>query len=183
MAGADPENTEKAPASSGAFFDAACPARPPVFRIVLRPHRSMSRAGFALLLLVAWGGFLIPLSMLLGTAALWGMLPFALGTLGLLWALVNRNYADAALCEELSLWPELIRVDRFNPRGPSQHWQANPYWVRLHLFPEGGPVENYLTLKGGGREIELGAFLSPEERADIHRDLSRWLGRLGSFSG
>ncbi|MEM8820806.1 MAG: DUF2244 domain-containing protein [Pseudomonadota bacterium] len=32
---------------------------------------------------------------------------------------------------------------------------------------EQGRPENYLTLKGGGREIELGAFLSPEERLSL----------------
>ena len=182
MAGADGRNTRKAPAQTGAFFDVETPAQEPLLHLVLRPHRSLPRAGFALLMLVAWGFFLVPLSMLLGTPALWGLLPFTLGALLLLWYFVNRNYADAQLTEELTLWPELIRVDRFNPRGPSQHWQANPYWVRLRLFPEGGPVENYLTLRGGGREIELGAFLSPEERAEIHRDLDRWLGKLGGLS-
>ena len=183
MAGGNGRNTRKAPAETGAFFDVERPQEAPLLHLELRPHRSLPRAGFALLLVVAWGFFLMPLSMLLGTPALWGLLPFAVGTLLLLWYFVNRNYADAALlCEELTLWPALIRVDRYNPRGPSQHWQANPYWVRLRLRPEGGPVENYLTLKGAGREIELGAFLSPEERLALHGELSRWLGRLGGLS-
>ena len=45
------------------------------------------------------------------------------------------------------------------------------------LRKKGGPVDNYLTLKGGGREIELGAFLSPEERADLHDQILTLLAR------
>ncbi|MEM9269814.1 MAG: DUF2244 domain-containing protein [Pseudomonadota bacterium] len=36
-------------------------------------------------------------------------------------------------------------------------------------------LESYLTLKGNGREIELGAFLSPEERVDLHNSLQEAL--------
>jgi uncharacterized membrane protein len=32
-------------------------------------------------------------------------------------------------------------------------------------------VPNYLTLKGEGREVELGAFLSEEERVALHAAL------------
>ena len=36
----------------------------------------------------------------------------------------------------------------------------------------GGPVPNYLTLKAKGREVELGAFLSEEERITFGNELS-----------
>jgi uncharacterized membrane protein len=183
MAEEDFIKTNRAPVQTGAFFDGETPEGPPLYRLVLKPHRSLSRAGFALVLLIAWGFSVMPLLVLLGTSALWALLPFLLGTLVLLWFFIELNYRDAAMCEELSLWPDVIRVDRFNPRKASQHWQANPYWVRLKIYPEGGPVENYLTLKGAGRVIELGAFLSPEEREDIYHDLNRRLGRLGGLRG
>ena len=53
---------------------------------------------------------------------------------------------------------------RHGPKGKRQDWEANPYWLRVTLHETDGPVPNYLTLKGDGREVELGAFLSEDER-------------------
>ncbi len=34
-----------------------------------------------------------------------------------------------------------------------------------------GPVLNYLTLRGGGRTVEIGSFLSEQERPKLAQDL------------
>ncbi|WP_233252452.1 DUF2244 domain-containing protein [Maritimibacter sp. 55A14] len=144
---------------------------------MLRPNRSLSPQGFVVVIGLCFGFMMIPLIPLLGTMALWAMLPFLLGAIALLWYFIRRNTADGALTERLVLSDRLIRVTRHNPRGPAQEWQANPYWTSLTLHATGGPVENYITLKGSGREIELGAFLSPEERAALHAELEEALAR------
>ncbi|MCB1513056.1 MAG: DUF2244 domain-containing protein [Hyphomicrobiaceae bacterium] len=41
-----------------------------------------------------------------------------------------------------------------------------------------GPVEDYLTLAAQGREVELGAFLTPEERRELDRELRHRLAAL-----
>jgi uncharacterized membrane protein len=168
---------ERAPAQSGAFWHKD---DRPVARVMLRPNRSLSYRGFAWFLLVVWGFLLLPLLSLLGTTALWAMLPFMLVVLLALWLSFRRNYRDGGLFEELTLWPDLIAVHRHNPHSEAQDWQANPYWVSLALHEEGGPVENYLTLKGAGREIELGAFLSPDERVELHQAVEREIMRAKS---
>jgi len=70
-----------------------------------------------------------------------------------------------------------MRVERREPSGRILRWRADPYWVRLDLHAEGRKVENYLTLRGGGREIELGAFLSPDERARLHDEIEAAIRR------
>lgn len=176
----DRRMTEGASAEAGAL---CARGDPPALELVLWPNRSLGPRGFVVLMALVCAGFSLPLIALLGTMALWGVLPFLLGTLALLWGLIRRNDADGRLCETLSLWSDCIRVVRHNPRGPRQEWEANPFWVRLRLHPEGGPVENYITLRGGGREIELGAFLSPEERAALHAELEGALARLPGARG
>lgn len=168
---------EKAPVQSGAFSDCKGNA-PPLAQATLRPNRSLSRSGLAWLLVILWGVLLIPLIPLLGKTALWVMLPFLLSVLGALWYFIDRNTRDGALTETLSLWHDRITVYRAGPREMPREWTANPYWVAVTLKPKGGPVENYLTLKGSGREIELGAFLSPEERLTLRDDLEKALRQV-----
>ena len=140
-------------------------------RLHLWPHRSLSPRGFAGFILMTFTFLMLPPLALLGTPLLWGILPFLLGALALLWAALRRSTADGALTEELTLWPERVDLIRHNPRGPEQRWHANPFWVQIDLHPDGGPVENYVTLRGGDRTVEIGAFLSPEERESLYGDL------------
>jgi uncharacterized membrane protein len=149
---------------------------PPIYAVTLWPHQALTRRGFVWVMVFAGAMLCIPMIPLLGTAAAWGLAPFLLAALAGLWMFLRRNRRDLSLHEELRLWPDLVAVERHEPRGRVLRWQANPYWVRVRLHPDGRP-ENYLTLKGAGREIELGAFLSPEERAALAEELEAALRR------
>lgn len=155
-------------AHSASAFD--IPAGDPIYSLTLWPHRSLSRRGFRALLLFASLAFALPLLAFVGTSAVWFLAPYLAFHVWLLWFLIHRSYVDGRVSETLQLWPSLITVDRSEPNGHRQSWQANPYWVQLEMHA-GHRLENYLTLKGNGREIELGAFLSPDERQEIHTDL------------
>lgn len=167
--------TKGAPVHSGAFSYAAGDA--PALRLTLWPHRSLPRKGFALFILITFGMLMFPLFGLLGTTALWGMLPFLLGTLALTWKLLERNYADAKLTEVLSLWQDRVELTHSAPGKPVLSWTANPHWVRVEIHPKGRPVENYLTLKGGARDAEIAAFLSPQERKVLYGEICDALAR------
>lgn len=150
---------------------------PPTLHLSLRPYRSLSVTGFQRVIILVSIGLAIPLVPFLGTPFAWALLPYLLISLLALYVALMRSYRDADLHEELRLWPDLITVERFEPRGAVHRWHANPYWVTPQLYRHATP-ENYLTLKGNGREIELGAFLSPEERADISDRLVAALNRV-----
>jgi len=144
----------------------------------LWPHRSLPLPGFAAVMGFTFVMILIPTIPLIGTPVFWGLLPFLMGAVFALYYFVMRNYRDGELVEELTLWTDRMSLIRHNPRSPDQTWESNPYWVRLALHADKGPVRNYLTLRGGSREVELGAFLSPEERAALFDELDRLLKRL-----
>ena len=144
----------------------------------LWPYRSLPRRGFAWVIGIMAAFMALPLIEVLGTPVLWGLLPFALLAGGGLWLALRRSYDDGRLIEELRLSPGRLLLSRHNPRAPRQDWEANPYWVTLHLHPNEGPVPNYLTLKGAGREVELGAFLTAAERVRLHGELSEALARV-----
>jgi len=171
------ETPEAAGERSPAAFDSDLPSARPAYQVTLWPNRSLSRRGFRGLMLIAGIGLAIPVLPFLGGPVGWALAPFALGALALLWLFLKRNYRDGRLTEELSLWPDLLAVTRREPSGRTLHWRANPYWVRIEVR-ETPTVEHYLTLTAKGKTIELGAFLSPEERLELAEELRRALLRL-----
>ncbi|MBO6603992.1 MULTISPECIES: DUF2244 domain-containing protein [Paracoccaceae] len=147
----------------------------PRLRIVLTPYRSLTPDGFVWFIGLTATLICLPLLAVIGTSLFWGLLPFILGTVAAIWAALKRSWRDRALYEELVLWDDLIRLERVEPRRPPRDWEANPYWVRVNLHAKGGPVPNYVTLSGGSREVELGAFLTPGERVALKARLEREL--------
>lgn len=146
----------------------------------LWPHNSLSAEGFAAMIM---GFFLfasIPLYPLLGTVVLWGLLPFMLAATAALYYALLRNQRDRRILEVLTVTPDKTLLIRDNPRGPRQEWESNTYWVRVAMHNTGGPVPHYVTLSGNGREVEIGAFLSEDERKALYGELHE---QLRHFAG
>lgn len=156
-------DTKGAPDPSGASLP---------LTVRLWPHSSLTPSGFVWFMGVTMGMLAIPLIGLLGTVALWGVLPFVLAMLGMLWFGLTRSWRDRTIEETLEVTDHEARLVRRDPGGRVRDWTANPYWVRVEMHGKDGPVEDYLTLEGGPRSVEIGAFLTPEERRDL-RDLLR----------
>ncbi|MDP1668458.1 DUF2244 domain-containing protein [Phaeovulum sp.] len=141
------------------------------------PQRSSHRRGLAAFVAMTAALLAVPLVSLLGTVALWVLLPFLGAALaGLIWAL-RINLRRGEVQETLTLVPGSLTLLHSTVGREPEYWQANPQWVRLHLLAQGGPVPDYLTLSGGGRVVELGAFLTAEERRCLHDELARLLAR------
>lgn len=147
-------------------------------RLALWPHRSLGARGFVAFIAATAALSAVPLLALLGTSALWVVLVFALAALAAVWAALRRNSRDLTLTEVLTLTRDQVRLVRRAPDGREQVWTANPHWVRVSLYATQGPVPDYLTLTGGGREVELGAFLSAEERTALAVELGDLLAAL-----
>ena len=115
----------------------------------------------------------LPMIAVIGTGALWFILPFVALMFAGLWGALQISYQRGEVLEELSVDSTTARLIRHNPDGQIQEWQANRYWVSVHFHPTGGPVENYITLRGGDREVEIGAFLDAAERAELFDELQQ----------
>lgn len=144
-------------------------------RLHLWPYRSLPRRGMVWFLGGTAAAIVLPLLGLIGSPVLWGLLPFLLATIAAIWWALEKSFRDAEIIEDLEITPDRISLTRHGPRGKRQDWQANPHWVRLTLHATAGPVPQYLTLKGEGREVELGAFLTPEERRQLAAEITHRL--------
>lgn len=137
----------------------------------LWPHQSLPPQGYARFIGVTALLIALPLLSFAGSIVFWGLLPFLLLALfGLKYAL-DRNRRDAQVLEILRLDASDAHLERRNANGSTQSWQCNRYWVTVELHAEGGPVPSYVTLRGGGREVEIGAFLSEDERKALYDEL------------
>lgn len=151
----------------------------PRLRLRLTPHKSLTPEGFVWFIGLTAALISVPLLSILGTAVFWALLPFLVATVWGVWAALKRSWRDRDIWEEVLVWDDLIRLERHEPRRKTPlDWEANPYWVRVILHATGGPVPNYLTLQGGDREVEIGAFLTPPERVGLRDTLERTLTGL-----
>ncbi|NOR62198.1 MAG: DUF2244 domain-containing protein [Rhodobacteraceae bacterium] len=169
-----------------AAYDAALSSSAPVVRedapiweTTLWPNRSLGRTGFRVTMSILAVGFAIPVLPFMWAGGFWVLLPFVGVAFLALWLAFKMNNRHGQLREHVSLWPDLIAVERREVDGDIKRWRCNPYWMRYKLVKEGGPVDNYLTLIGSDREIELGAFLSPEERVTLIADIESAIKGLG----
>jgi uncharacterized membrane protein len=143
----------------------------------LWPHQSLPARGFAAFILTTFTLILIPTMTLLGTVLLWGMLPFVLMAVAGMYFALQHNHKSRQIEEILTLDADTAHLIHTTPKGEVKEWQCNRYWTQVTKYESDGPVPQYITLRGEGREVEIGSFLSEEERVDLYDDLQRSLQR------
>ncbi len=143
----------------------------------LWPYRSLLRKDFALFIGATATIVSLPLIALLGSVILWVILGFFAVMLWGLWTALNISYKRGEALEHLVLSADKVELTHHTPKGEKLCWEANRYWVTAHLHPKSGPVENYITLRGGDREVEIGSFLDAEERLVLFNELEIALRR------
>lgn len=145
------------------------------FHAVLHPNRSLGRTGYRILM-----GVLAALNAGLATAfVLQGAWPivFFLGLDMLLVYLAFRlSYRSGRLYEEVRLTDSDLVVQRVFPGGRRSGWRFEPYWLRVQM-DDPPRHESQVRLVSHGRSVVVGAFLSPDERADFARALKDALAR------
>jgi uncharacterized membrane protein len=150
--------------------EAASTANRQPFKATLTPHRSLSPAGFLILIsAVALVSFIV------GFAFLWmGAWPvmgfFGLDVALIYWAF-KQNYRDGGASETIEVTPNQVRLTRYAPDGRSTVFDFNTYWVRLAL-DERSDGRSMLSFVTRGQNIKFADFLSDNERREFADILS-----------
>lgn len=137
-----------------------------LFSAILRPHRSLSPRGLAILLgFVALGGALSSLPFLLIGA--WPVVGFFGLDVALIWLALRINAAEGRNEEQIFLSRIVLLVRNLDWRGSIREVQFNPRWLRLEkdVHPEWG-LERLSVVQGRARKV-VGACLNPEDRAEF----------------
>ncbi|MBX3538100.1 MAG: DUF2244 domain-containing protein [Chelatococcus sp.] len=149
----------------------------PVFAAVIKPHRSLGRRGFRLLIT------------LLCIASIVSSLPFVImgawpvaGFFGLdllaLYIAFRVSFARASAFEEVILSPIELLLRKVSHRGHRKEWRFNPLWTRLErdIHAEFGVQQ--LALVSRGQRITLAHELGPAEKAKFGDALGQALAEI-----
>jgi uncharacterized membrane protein len=141
-------------------------------RWIIRPNQSASWRG-VLRIYAAIAFCLLGISLAFVLHGFWPVLPFA----GLeLLALGAAFY----LCNLRSQWREIVSIDanlvrvEKGRRQAEESWECPSFWARVQI--EKSPVAWYpssLMIAYQGRRVEIGRFLSEDERATLADGLRR----------
>jgi uncharacterized membrane protein len=138
----------------------------PLFAVLLTPHRSLSPQG------IRW---VIAFTAVM--ASIPGLAFFAMGAwpvVGLLgldivlltWAL-TASFADKDVFEEITLWPDALDIRRVNRKGRETSLSFNPFLVRFSAVRDADERVIALKIETRDGEVEIGKFLTPDDKANF----------------
>ena len=147
-----------------------------IFSASLTPNRSLSRFGFwVLFITVSLSASVVGISFMQMGA--WPVLGFCGLEMLVLFIAFRANYISGQKSEEVKLTENLLEVRKISPLGHVLRWRFEPTWLQITI-DEPLKHDSKLQLASHGRSLEIGAFLTPEERlqlADALRSaLDRW---------
>lgn len=142
------------------------PAPDAPFHAVLFPHRSLSRRGFAILMVVV-GAAMTFAAFRAYVVGAWPVAVFALADIALVWGAFKLSYRSGRQFEEVSVTPDEVLVRKVTPAGKVTEHRFHPTFARLRItrLEEEGVVR--LDLASHGRSVVIGAFLNPDDRASF----------------
>ena len=142
------------------------PVNRALFEQRLQPHRSLSVQNFKwlmILLCVISTATTIPF-FLLGA---WPIIGFMGLDVLLIYVAFRASYNSAKAYELVRLDVVSLNIEKVNAQGAKRSLSFNPLWVRLGADEDEDYGMRRLFLRVRSREVELGKFLSPEERAEF----------------
>lgn len=141
-------------------------ADPILFEAVSTPARSLSARGMRWLCLLAIPAAAIPAALftLLGA---WPVLPFLGVELAIVLGLValHRRWT-AAQVERIVLTADALHIRAADGRGGRTESTLEPYWARIEMTERDGATPT-LRLVSRGQAVEIGRYLSPEEKVSM----------------
>ncbi|HXF87066.1 MAG TPA: DUF2244 domain-containing protein [Xanthobacteraceae bacterium] len=144
---------------------------PTLFSAIITPHRSLSRAGFLLVMLLIGGVSFVGGAVFFLVGA-WPVVGFLGLDVLLVYLAFRANYRAAAAYEQVTVTPSELRLKRVSHRGEAREWTMNPLWTRLEreTHNEFGLMRLFLVSRG--LRLVVAGFLSPSERESFAHALS-----------
>ncbi len=137
------------------------------WQATLMPHRSLTRAGFLLIM-----GLVIMINLVVGglfmVVGAWPVAAFAGLDVLLVWWAFRVNFADARQVERISITEHELVLDRQSGNRPPEQQRFVRRWVRVELEEDHErELIGRLSLVSGAVRGAVGDFLAPQERKTL----------------
>lgn len=139
----------------------------PLFAATLRPDRSLRAAGGWIGLSIA-GLVGAPFLVAIPEFVLPGLLAYGLA-IGAMSVFSLRLARRDRLAQTITLWPDQLEVVTLGPRQERQLRRLDPAQARLRLVRNDNERTTGIFLRQGTEEIEIGTFLSIEDKSSFAR--------------
>ncbi len=146
---------------------------PTIFSAVITPHRSLGSTGFLILMLL-FGGVSFVAGVMFFIAGAWPVFGFFGLDVALLYFAFRINYRSADAYEEVTVTPSVLTVRKVSHRGTAREWQL---WVRLDKVSHEEFGIERLLLVSRGKNLTVGSFLGPDEKATFANALGNALNQ------
>ena len=144
------------------------PAPAPVFEALIVPHRSLTRKGVIMVVIVLTTlSAAVALRFLLLGA--WPVAAFSLLEVPIVGALLAVNIRRARASELIMLNTQEITVIRTDPAGRRKQVSLPSAWLRVQL--DAGRGLPRVVLRSHGRDCEVGTFLHEPDRLSLFNAL------------
>ncbi|MCR6671082.1 DUF2244 domain-containing protein [Devosia ginsengisoli] len=147
----------------------------PLFAAALKPDQSPRLFGGWLAFVLA-AIAVMPLAVLVPGVLQPTAIAFAIGGAGLV-ALSLRQSRRRKLTQQVTLWPDQLEIASTDRHGVRTLRRFDPASVRLVLERDENEKTVAMRLRAGTDEMELGAFLKPEDRSSFAKAFGTALRR------
>ena len=146
----------------------------PLFAAVIRPHRSLGRGGFRIVMTLCCLA-MVAASVPLVVLGFWPVGGFFGLDLIALYIAFRVNYRRAESFEEVVLTPLELLFRRVTHRGERREWRFNPLWTKLDRESDEDFGLQRLALVSRGERLVIAGDLSPPERESFAEALGKAL--------
>jgi uncharacterized membrane protein len=135
---------------------------------------SLVERKWVFLVTAAWSGAIAITFSYFGA---WPVLPFTGLELALLWWALRQINASAEDFEKITLEAERLTIE--TRRGALlQRHTFHPYWAQLQFDQPPGHQQRRLLIRSHGKEVEVGCWLTEEQKSLLGNELKKNLGAV-----
>jgi len=146
------------------------------FNATLRPNNSLSPIAF-LIFMSLFGLISFIAGIIFIIVGAWPVFGFLGLDVFLMYLALKRNFKDSLKTERLWITKNTLHIEKVFKNKRVQKFEFQTYWLRVELHERPGRHRS-LTLTSHGKSIEIGKFLSPEEKLQFSNLLRTELHRV-----